>query len=578
MAAAVRLPVALFGLPSVQSIVEGIVEFFFQDIAKALVPDFLKKASVASIKWLVAVPDPTAWPHVAQLESDMAALAGALLAVSFTAAIVRYLAVGIAGSGSPLQPLSSTVSSAAMIVGYTWAAHQTVAFVNALTGAILSFPVVGEGLQRTVGALFGGALLVGSGSLFFAVLAIVAVVFAAVMFAVKVLLLIGVAFVYVSGLLVIALRPLGETGPLARAWLSMVSTLALVPVGWTILFALAGALSLDATTLGSAGAGGLPAHLEAALAAVMTFYLAAKLPLAALSQLRSSLAGMASGAHSGSASAGSGSGGGRGVARVADAHARLRSGALQAGRAAGSAAGAVGAPAGGAVGAAARAAARLTSPVGYAAMTAATALTGRATGNGGSSSSSSMSAQQRPNAAASSTDSSRAAGSDGQEQRRRGAVRSSVARSGRSPTKPTPARPSDATSKDKTAGKAGARTGAGTGARPIRRAGANTAGKDTAGNGDAARPTRSSAAKHGDARKPPTVRTDLAPGRSTTGEASQTDPTARCPTARARKPRAVSEPAPGSTPKTAGQRTLAPRPATQRRRWRFRRSPSPDGR
>ena len=57
---------ALFGLPSIQSIVEGIVNFFFADVARALVPDFLKNASVATIKWLVALPDPTTWTHVAR--------------------------------------------------------------------------------------------------------------------------------------------------------------------------------------------------------------------------------------------------------------------------------------------------------------------------------------------------------------------------------------------------------------------------------------------------------------------------------------------------------------------------------
>ena len=372
----------LFGLPSIQSIVEGIVNFFFQDVARALVPDFLKDASVSTIKWLVALPDPTTWTHVAQLEGDMSYLAASLLAVSFTAAIVRYLLVGLTGSGSPLQALSSTVACAGMMVAYQWAAHQAVALVNTLTDSILSFPIVGEGLQRTVGVLFGSALLVGSGGVFLAVLVIVGVAFAAVMFALKVLLLIGLAFVYVSGLLAIAVRPLPELASLSRAWGSIVLTIAVVPIGWTILFAVAGALSLDATSFGSAGgAGGLSSHVAGAFAALLTFYLALKLPLGAFSHLRGSLHGLSLSAGTTGATGGAGSSGG--FQRISDAHARLRSNTLAAGRATGIAASALGAPAGGPLGAAGRAASRRSAPLAASALAAGNAIGAAARASGG---------------------------------------------------------------------------------------------------------------------------------------------------------------------------------------------------
>ncbi|MHB1539070.1 MAG: hypothetical protein ACYCUM_09585 [Solirubrobacteraceae bacterium] len=44
-------------------------------------------------------------------------------------------------------------------------------------------------MQRTVGVIFGGALTVGSGGVFLALLVIVGVVFATVMFVLKVLVL-----------------------------------------------------------------------------------------------------------------------------------------------------------------------------------------------------------------------------------------------------------------------------------------------------------------------------------------------------------------------------------------------------
>jgi hypothetical protein len=371
---------AFLGLPSIQSIVEGIVNFFFQDVARALVPDFLKNASVSTIKWLVAVPDPSGWTHVGQLEGDMSYLAVSLLGVSFTAAVVRYLLVGLTGSGHPMQALSSTVISAGLLVGYPWAAGQTVDIVNTLTDGILSFPIVGAGLQRTVGIMFGGALLVGSGGVFLALLVIVGVVLAAVMFALKVLILLAFALLYVTGPLVIAVRPLPELAHLARAWGTALLGIAIVPVGWTILFAVAGALSLDATSFGAVGqtgpVGALTAHVAGAFAALLTFYLAVKLPLGVLGHLRGSLGGVGSSGSSASASAR----GGGGMQRVSDANARLRAGTLQAGRVAGLAAGALGAPAGGLAGVASRAGGRLSGPLAAGAAVAGGAFGARAGG------------------------------------------------------------------------------------------------------------------------------------------------------------------------------------------------------
>ena len=375
-------PVALgfLGFPSIQSIVEGIVNFFFQDVASALVPSFLKNASVATIKWLVAVPDPASWTHIGELEGDMTLLAVSLLGVCFTAGIVRYLLLGLSGTGHPLQALASTVGSAGALILYPWAAGQVVAIVNTLTNTILSFPVAGNGVQRTVGILFGGALLVGSGGLFLAVLVIVGVVFAAVMFAMKVLILLAFALLYVVGPLVIAVRPLPELSHLARAWGTMLIGLALVPVGWTILFATAGALSLDATSFGGVGhtgvVGALTGHVAGAFAALLTFFLAMRLPLGVLGHLRGVLGGISSPAHAGS-TAGSSSGGSTGV-RVSDANARLRAGTLQAGRMVGLAAGALGAPAGGLVGAGTRGAGRLRAPMASAATRAGAPLGERA--------------------------------------------------------------------------------------------------------------------------------------------------------------------------------------------------------
>jgi hypothetical protein len=157
----------------------------------------------------------------------------------------------------------------------------------------------------------------------------------------------------------------------------------LVPLGWTVLFATAGALCLDATSF-TGGAGGLPGHIAAAFAGLITFVLAVKLPLMLLGELRhllsaASLRGRA------------GSGGGQssvpGGDRVRTAHARLRAvafeGAPSVGRSVGRAAGAMGAPEGGPAGAARRGLAGAARRSGIMPGTAAAAAGAAAPGAGG---------------------------------------------------------------------------------------------------------------------------------------------------------------------------------------------------
>src|ERR1017187_10334508 len=65
------VPVGLFGLPSLHSIIEAIAKGFFGALAGALVPSWLKHGTVATIQHLVALPDPASWTHVGELQGDM---------------------------------------------------------------------------------------------------------------------------------------------------------------------------------------------------------------------------------------------------------------------------------------------------------------------------------------------------------------------------------------------------------------------------------------------------------------------------------------------------------------------------
>lgn len=349
------VPLAFLGLPSLHEIIEGIATGFFSALAGALVPGFLKHGTVAVIQHLVALPDPATWGHVDELEGDMTYLGMSLMPVTLAVCTLRYWLMGLTGATHPVSALGRCAWATGVLVIYRWLVEQTVAATNTVTHAILGFPVVANGLASIITVLFGGALLLGAGGVFGAFLVIVGVVFAASLFACSEALTVLLALVFCAGPLFIALAPIPELSHLARVWGHALTAIVLVPIGWTILFATAGALTLDATSV-THGAGGLPGHIAAAFAGLITFILAVKLPLMLFGELRHILGGALRGG--GAAGGSQGQSAIPGAERMRAAHARLRSFALEGmpalGQSAGRAAGAMGAPQGGPLGAARR--------------------------------------------------------------------------------------------------------------------------------------------------------------------------------------------------------------------------------
>ncbi|HEU0251088.1 MAG TPA: hypothetical protein VFR48_10230 [Solirubrobacteraceae bacterium] len=345
------VPVAFLGLPSLHSIIEAIAKGFFSALAGALVPGFLKHGTVATIQHLVALPDPATWGHVGELESDMTYLGMSLMPVTLAVCTLRYWMMGLTGAAHPVTALGRCGWATGVLVIYRWLVEQTVAATNTLTHAILGFPVVANGLASIITILFAGALLAGAGGVFGAFLVIVGVLFGAALFASSEALTVLLALVFCAGPPFIALAPIPELSHLARVWGHALMAIVLVPIGWTILFATAGALTLDATSV-THGAGALPGHIAAAFAGLITFILAVKLPLMLFGELRHILGGALRGGSTGTGSQTASAM--PGAERMRAAHTRLRSFALEGvpsvGRSAGRAAGAIGAPEGGPLG------------------------------------------------------------------------------------------------------------------------------------------------------------------------------------------------------------------------------------
>jgi hypothetical protein len=344
-------------LPSIGGLLHKIVGGLFGALLEALTPGFLKHADIHTLQWLVGLPDAAnsrLWPHVGQLEGDMAWVAGALLPTMLVAGTIRDSALSLAFHANPANALLRFIGAVFWIILYRFTVNQALGLVNTLTSAILSFGVVGQGLHRTVLVLFGGSVLTGAGGAFLALLALVAVVFAVCMFALKVLVLIVLAALYVVGPLFIALTPLPVLAHLARGWLLAFMGVCLIPFGWCVLFATAGALSLDVTNL--TGGAHIGSRVTGGFAALGTFYLAYRWPLMVFGHVCGALGGLTVPAAGATSAAGRGGLGERALATKARvARTKLQAALITGGQGLSSAAGRMGAPPGGLVGVAGRA-------------------------------------------------------------------------------------------------------------------------------------------------------------------------------------------------------------------------------
>jgi hypothetical protein len=341
-------------LPSIGELLNGVVNGVFGALLSALTPSFLRHADIHTLEWLIALPnvaDTAIWPTVGRLEANMVWVAGAILPTTLIIATTRDTALSLSFRAHPGNALLRVLGAVFWLILYRFAVSNAVAFVNVLTHTMLSWSIVAQGLHRTVLVMFGGSVILGAGGAFLALLGLVALVFAVCLFALKVLLLMVLAVLFVAGPLLIALTPLPTVGYLARGWLLALIGICLIPVGWCIIFATAGAISLDVTSLG--GGAHIGSRVVGAFAALATFYIAVKWPLMVLGHVRNSLGGLGvrPGAPSGGWAVVSD---GALAAKAQRARTGLQAAMLAGGRGIGLAAGALGAPRGGLAGLAAR--------------------------------------------------------------------------------------------------------------------------------------------------------------------------------------------------------------------------------
>ena len=127
------------GIPSISDILRSIANDLFNVLAGAFLPGWLKHAPAATLRWLIALPDPAdavQWPTMHRLEQDTTAVAVAFLPLTLAVAAARYTASSVAGGvHHPAESLGRLVGAAFGLVIFPWAFSNMIAAVNVTTTA-----------------------------------------------------------------------------------------------------------------------------------------------------------------------------------------------------------------------------------------------------------------------------------------------------------------------------------------------------------------------------------------------------------------------------------------------------------
>lgn len=343
-----HIPFGLFGI-SISGILKTLAKDLFNVLAGALLPDWLKHAPQNALRWLIALPDPAdpvQWPTIGHLERDTTAVAVAFLPVTLAVATARYTASGVTGGvHHPAESLVRLVTAAAGLLLFPWGFRNAVAAVNVTTTALLSFAGIDHGLQRALALMFAGGVAFGVTGPLVALLVIAAIFLAAGLFIIKVGVLALFAILFVAGPLALAGYPIPELHGAWRLLMGLVVAAAMIPIGWCVIFAVAGAISADITHIGTPAAIGT--RLVGFFAGILTFFIAFRWPFFLIGLVRAR--GLLSSEGIGSGGGGGTTTGARGLAlaRARDARTALMAGAGTAGSAMSHVGGALGMPAGG---------------------------------------------------------------------------------------------------------------------------------------------------------------------------------------------------------------------------------------
>jgi hypothetical protein len=293
-------------------------------LVKMLIPRSWAKDAIGLFQWIVAIPD-----YAGTVTSPGGGHVYGFAGVNDLRELFQWLGIGLLpltlvyatsramlGRGDHIAaPLARVVVLAALLASYPYWWEQAAALVNQLTHMILSPAVVVVGIHKLMAYAVDGVALGGWQLVDLGLMAALAVELLTLIFAKVVLILLG-ALLFATGPLTIGLVPTESGDVIARAWMSAVVTLLMLPVAWAAVFAVGAVLVDDASSAGpliggQAQIGSLLGGVIVAVAGAATLWLCLKAAREVGGLLRLQIGGLLviagrgrSGATSGPAAAG----------------------------------------------------------------------------------------------------------------------------------------------------------------------------------------------------------------------------------------------------------------------------------
>ena len=227
-------------------------------LVKLLIPRSWAKEGVQIMQWIVQVPtyagqitSPTGahvygFGGINALRDLFTWIGAALLPLTLVYATSR----AVAGHGDHVAiPIVRVLGFAAVLISYPYWWAQGAALINQITHMVLSLGPVVSGLHKLMLYAVDGVALGGWQLIDLALMAAVAIELLALIFLKVAIVLMG-ALLYATGPITIGLVPTDSGHAIARAWVSAVMTLLLLPVAWAAVFAVGALLINDAGTAG----------------------------------------------------------------------------------------------------------------------------------------------------------------------------------------------------------------------------------------------------------------------------------------------------------------------------------------
>ncbi len=256
---------------------------------RLLIPRAWAKDAVAVFEWIVAIPN-----YAGTIASPGGGHVYGFAGVNDLRELFQWLGIGLLpltlvyatsramlGRGDHIAaPVARVVILAGLLASYPYLWEQGAALTNQLTHLILSPAPVITGIHKLMAYAVDGVALGGWQLIDLGLMAALALELLALIFAKVVIILLG-ALLFATGPLMIGLVPTESGDVIARAWISAVATLLMLPVVWATVFAVGAVLVDDASTAGpliggSTPIGSLLGGVIVAVAGVATLWLCLK--------------------------------------------------------------------------------------------------------------------------------------------------------------------------------------------------------------------------------------------------------------------------------------------------------------